>query len=40
MSRDYRMSSWHHEYLGIDEDILWDIVVHQVPQLLDKSETF
>lgn len=23
-----------HEYFGIDEDILWDIVVNQVPELL------
>ena len=25
-----------HEYFGIDEDILWDIVVNQVPQLLEQ----
>lgn len=25
-----------HEYFGIDEDILWDIVVNQVPQLLGQ----
>jgi uncharacterized protein with HEPN domain len=23
-----------HEYFGIDEDILWDIIVYQVPDLL------
>ena len=23
-----------HEYFGIDEDILWDIIEHQVPDLL------
>jgi uncharacterized protein with HEPN domain len=25
-----------HEYFGIDEDILWDIIVHQVPDLLTQ----
>jgi uncharacterized protein with HEPN domain len=25
-----------HEYFGIDEDILWDIVVNQVPELLGQ----
>jgi len=25
-----------HEYFGIDEDILWDIVVNQAPQLLEQ----
>jgi uncharacterized protein with HEPN domain len=24
-----------HEYFGIDEDILWDIIVNQAPQLLE-----
>ena len=27
-----------HEYFGIDEDILWDIVVNQVPQLLEQVQ--
>jgi uncharacterized protein with HEPN domain len=25
-----------HEYFGIDEDILWDSVVNQAPQLLEQ----
>lgn len=25
-----------HEYFGIDEDILWDVVQNQVPTLLDQ----
>ena len=25
-----------HEYFGIDEDILWDIIMHQVPALLTQ----
>ena len=25
-----------HEYFGIDEDILWDIIIHQVPALLTR----
>jgi uncharacterized protein with HEPN domain len=27
-----------HEYFGIDEDILWDIVVNQVPHLLEQVQ--
>jgi uncharacterized protein with HEPN domain len=27
-----------HEYFGIDEDILWDIVQHQVPALVELME--
>jgi uncharacterized protein with HEPN domain len=26
-----------HEYFGIDEDILWDIIENQVPQLLVQA---
>ena len=25
-----------HEYFGIDENILWDIIMHQVPALLTQ----
>ena len=25
-----------HEYFGVDEDILWDIIEHQVPDLLTQ----
>ncbi|MDE3091810.1 MAG: DUF86 domain-containing protein [Chloroflexota bacterium] len=25
-----------HQYFGIDEDIVWDIVQHQIPGLLDQ----
>jgi uncharacterized protein with HEPN domain len=25
-----------HEYFGIDEDILWDIIANQVPELLEQ----
>lgn len=27
-----------HEYFGIDEDILWDVVKNKVPELLDAVE--
>jgi len=27
-----------HEYFGIDEDILWDIVQHQIPVLFEQVE--
>lgn len=29
-----------HVYFGIDDDILWDIVQHKVPELLASVETF
>lgn len=25
-----------HEYFGIDDDILWDVIVNKVPELQDK----
>jgi uncharacterized protein with HEPN domain len=27
-----------HEYFGVDEDILWDIVQHKIPVLLDEVQ--
>ncbi|OUC15043.1 MAG: hypothetical protein B0A82_08965 [Alkalinema sp. CACIAM 70d] len=28
-----------HDYFGVDYDIVWDVVVHQIPELHDQIET-
>jgi len=28
-----------HEYFGIDDDILWDIVADQMPELLERTRS-
>ena len=28
-----------HDYLGIDEDIIWDVVMAKIPELLHHLET-
>jgi uncharacterized protein with HEPN domain len=27
-----------HEYFGLDEDILWDVIQHRIPVLLDRIQ--